>query len=143
MSARGERARWTVLAGLTFAMGASAPSAHAQLPVDRAAIDAVFADIDPGAPGCALGVVGEGRLLYGRGYGLANLEHGIPLTTSSVFRTASVSKQFTGAVVALAAFDLPLTVVGRVVAGDGTVHLMQSDGGTVRPPAQGWEHFTA
>ncbi len=47
------------------------------------------------------------------------------------------------AVVALAAFDLPLTVVGRVVAGDGTVHLMQSDGGTVRPPAQGWEHFTA
>ena len=78
----------------------------AQTALDRAAIDAVFADLtDVPAPGCALGVVRDGELVYGRGYGLANLEHGIPITTESVFRIGSVSKQFTAAVVAIAAMD--------------------------------------
>ena len=68
----------------------------AQTDFERAAVDAVFADfIDLPVPGCALGVVRDGELVYGRGYGMANLEHEIPLTTESVFRTGSVSKQFT------------------------------------------------
>jgi len=80
--------------------------ALAQASFDTDAIDAVFADFDtPQTPGCALGVVSDGRLVYGRGYGLANLEHGIPITTRSVFRSGSVSKQFTGAVVAIAALE--------------------------------------
>jgi len=75
------------------------PRPHADL---TAATDRLFAAWDtPGSPGCALGVVKDGELVYGRGYGSANLEHGIPLSTSSVFRIASVSKQFTAACVAL------------------------------------------
>ncbi len=48
-----------------------------------------------GQPGCAVGVMREGELLLARGYGLASVEHGVPLTERSVFRIASVSKQFT------------------------------------------------
>ena len=36
---------------------------------DTAAIDNVFADFNSETPGCALGVVQSGQLVYGRGYG--------------------------------------------------------------------------
>ena len=49
----------------------------------------------PDSPGCALAVIKEGKVIYERAYGCANLEHGTPITPSSVFYIASVSKQFT------------------------------------------------
>jgi CubicO group peptidase (beta-lactamase class C family) len=96
--------------GFALLVGAVACSTHpvaaAAQTFDRAAVDAVFADLtESPVPGCALGVVRDGALVYGRGYGMANLEHGIPITTKSVFRIGSVSKQFTGAVVAIAAME--------------------------------------
>jgi CubicO group peptidase (beta-lactamase class C family) len=67
-----------------------------------AEIDAVFADYDnSNTPGCALGVVRDGEMIYSRGYGMANLEYGIALSPSSVFRTASVGKQFTAMAIAI------------------------------------------
>jgi CubicO group peptidase (beta-lactamase class C family) len=47
-------------------------------------------------PGAAVLVMRDGDVLHGRGYGLANLEHGIPNRTTTVFDIASVSKQFAG-----------------------------------------------
>ena len=79
--------------------------ACAQGDFDTAAIDNVFADFNSETPGCALGVVQSGQLVYGRGYGMANLEHDIPINTTSVFRIGSVSKQFAAAVAALAAME--------------------------------------
>ena len=79
--------------------------ACAQGGFDTTAIDNVFADFDSETPGCALGVVQSGQLVYGRGYGMANLEHDIPINTTSVFRIGSVSKQFAAAVAALAAME--------------------------------------
>ena len=64
----------------------------------------VFADFDnTRSPGCALGVIHEGQLVLARGYGMANLEHGVPLTSESVFRIGSTSKQFTAAAIVLLA----------------------------------------
>jgi CubicO group peptidase (beta-lactamase class C family) len=72
------------------------------LPVDT--IDAVFQAWDtPDSPGCALGLVQDGALTYTRGYGLANLEYGRPITPKSVFHVASISKQFTATAIALLA----------------------------------------
>ena len=89
-----------------FAMVFALPMiACAQGDFDTAAIDNVFADFNSETPGCALGVVQSGQLVYGRGYGMANLEHGIPINTTSVFRIGSVSKQFAAAVAALAAME--------------------------------------
>ena len=67
-------------------------------------IDAVFADYDTTtSPGCALGIIRSGELIYKRGYGMANLEYGIALSPRSVFRTGSVGKQFTAMASALLA----------------------------------------
>lgn len=62
---------------------------------DTKAVDAVFAKWDrDDMPGCALAVVKEGEIIYSRGYGMADLEHDIPITPKSVFYIGSVSKQF-------------------------------------------------
>lgn len=67
-------------------------------------VDQIFTAYDkPGSPGCALGVVRDGNLVYKKGYGVASLELGVPLTPESVFYMGSVSKQFTAASVVLAA----------------------------------------
>lgn len=41
----------------------------------------------------------EGKVLFANGYGMANLEHKIPNTTSTKFRLGSITKQFTAAVI--------------------------------------------
>ena len=67
-------------------------------------IDAVFSAIDAGnEPGCAAGVIHNGEYIHKAGYGLANLEYGIPLTSQSVFRMGSISKQFTAMSIAILA----------------------------------------
>ncbi len=67
-------------------------------------IDAVFSAIDRHRqPGCAAGVIHDGEYIHKAGYGLANLEYGIPITARSVFRTGSVSKQFTAMSIAILA----------------------------------------
>jgi CubicO group peptidase (beta-lactamase class C family) len=46
------------------------------------------------SPGAALGVVKDGKLIYAKGYGMADLEHNIPITENTIFYIGSVSKQF-------------------------------------------------
>ncbi len=59
-------------------------------------VDSLFEEWNtPDSPGCALGIIEDGRFLYKKGYGMANLEYDIPISSSTVFRTGSVSKQFT------------------------------------------------
>jgi CubicO group peptidase (beta-lactamase class C family) len=46
-------------------------------------------------PGLAIAVIKDGKLLFERQYGSANLETNTPVTQDSVFRFQSISKQFT------------------------------------------------
>ncbi len=48
-----------------------------------------------------MGLIRDGELVFARGYGSANLDYRIPITSHSAFHLASVSKQFTAAAVAL------------------------------------------
>jgi CubicO group peptidase (beta-lactamase class C family) len=64
-------------------------------------IDGVFARYPADAPGCALGVFQNGRIALAKGYGLANIEYGVPITPHTPFIMGSVSKQFTAATIAL------------------------------------------
>lgn len=83
--------------------GAAPASAQQLAPSTRAAIDSIFAPHDGTAgPGCAVGVVQRGAMVHARGYGMGNLDHGIPLGPRSVFYLASVSKQFAAAAVVIA-----------------------------------------
>jgi CubicO group peptidase (beta-lactamase class C family) len=74
-------------------------------------VDRVFeAYSGTNSPGCALGVSRNGRVVYERGYGMANLETGTPITPASIFHVASVSKQFTAMSIMLLARDGKLSV---------------------------------
>ena len=65
-------------------------------------IDSVLAtQILNGTPGGVVGVVKDGKVLYKKIFGFANLDYGIPVTDSTVFNLASVSKQFTAFLVLL------------------------------------------
>ena len=68
-------------------------------------IDALVTPLVHGkSPGCAVAVMQSGDVIHSRGYGLLDLEHGVPITPATVFHAASLSKQFTAfAVLALAA----------------------------------------
>lgn len=75
----------------------------AEIP-QKAEIDNLFVEWDkPHVPGAALGIIQDGKLIYTRGYGMANLEYGIPINSKSVFRIGSTSKQFTAACIILLA----------------------------------------
>jgi CubicO group peptidase (beta-lactamase class C family) len=67
-------------------------------------VDQLFSPWDKtDSPGAAIAIVKDGKVIYKKGYGSANLEYDIPITPSTVFHMASVSKQFTAyAVTALA-----------------------------------------
>lgn len=90
---------------LCLAACVSAPAVRAQTP-SAAAIDAIYAAYDrDGSPGCLVGVLREGRVVYARGYGFANLDYGIRHSPEMVYYVGSVSKQFTAAAIALLAQD--------------------------------------
>lgn len=66
----------------------------------QAEVDSVFKNWDSyTTPGCAVDVTVEGRRHFSEAYGMADLEHQIPNTTSTIFEAGSVSKQFTAAAV--------------------------------------------
>lgn len=59
-------------------------------------IDALMnAEVKPDGPGAAIAVVKDGAVVHRAGYGLANIEWKIPIQPDTVFRLASISKQFT------------------------------------------------
>jgi CubicO group peptidase (beta-lactamase class C family) len=89
-------------AGILAVNTVGAANASAADEKTSAAVDEIFADLaKPGSPGCALGVYRDGKIIYAKGYGMANLESNVPITPSSVFDIGSTSKQFTAASILL------------------------------------------
>ncbi len=69
-----------------------------------AKIDRLFAKWDSKeTPGVIVAIARDGETIFSRAYGMANLEHGIPLTPETVTESGSVAKQFTAAAVVLLA----------------------------------------
>jgi CubicO group peptidase (beta-lactamase class C family) len=59
-------------------------------------VDRLFARWDrDDSPGCAVAVLHHGRIVYQRGYGMADLEHEVRITPATVFHAGSMAKQFT------------------------------------------------
>jgi D-alanyl-D-alanine carboxypeptidase len=71
-----------------------------------AKIDAVMAETyKPGEPGAAIIVRKDGRTVLRKGYGMADLELGIPIAPDMVFRLGSITKQFTAVSILMLAQD--------------------------------------
>ncbi len=102
-----------------LALAAPQPPAEAQR----------FAEIDAlvqrelertGAPGAAVAIVQDGRIVLAKGYGLASLETRATVDAGTLFQIGSLTKAFTAAAVLTAALDgtLPLeTPAGQAVSG--------------------------
>lgn len=99
--------RRTLRSAVVFAL-VLIPGAWAQkisAPPDAAGdVDRIFAGFHkPDSPGCAVGATIGGATVLSAAYGMADLEHNVPITPQSIFEAGSVSKQFTaGAVLLLA-----------------------------------------
>lgn len=105
--------RLCVLFPALVVLAALPGGAVAQADPRSAQVDRIFAEWDrPGSPGCAVGVVNGQGLVYQKGFGTANLDHDVPISTGTVFYVASVSKQFTAATMALLAAE------GRIALDD-------------------------
>jgi D-alanyl-D-alanine carboxypeptidase len=82
-------------------------------PAEAPAEEAVAAKIDalmsetykPGEPGAAIIVRKDGRTILRKGYGLADLELGVPIAPDMVFRLGSITKQFTAVSILMLAQD--------------------------------------
>jgi CubicO group peptidase (beta-lactamase class C family) len=89
--------------------GASTPR------VADAQIDALFAEWNtPDSAGCGVGVSRHGTVVFEGGYGMANLEHKIPITPATIFDPASIAKPFTALSVMLLAEQAKLSLDDEV-----------------------------
>ena len=67
-------------------------------------VDQIFTKWNkPDSPGAAVVVLKNGAIVHKRGYGKANLKNGMPITSSTIFETGSIAKQFTAMSIALLA----------------------------------------
>ena len=103
--------------------------AQSSRPLTDARVDGIFKAWSTATPGCAIGVAVKGEPIVRAAYGMADLEHDVPITPSSVFYVGSLSKQFTAFAVALAA-SAAIPAVFRPVRRDG---MLLIDGGIYNP----------
>lgn len=76
----------------------AALATKAETPSEKA--DALLAGlVEPTDPGLAVLVAQDGQVLFERSYGLADLEHRVPVIPQTSFRIASITKQFTAAAI--------------------------------------------
>jgi CubicO group peptidase (beta-lactamase class C family) len=99
MSRRAVVACWTILCLPALA---ARDQCDDDLDGRLARVDHLFVECDrPDAPGCAVGIIDQGRLIYAKGFGAAHLDYEAPNSPTTLFELASASKAFTSACVAL------------------------------------------
>lgn len=66
-------------------------------------VDSIMSVYPEDGPGAVVGVIQGGEVVFSKAYGMADLAHGVPITTETRFNIASASKQFTGFALAILA----------------------------------------
>ncbi len=80
----------------TVALFAIAPLARAQTSSSDRIDRYVAKELgDQHIPGLAVGIYRDGKIVFAKGYGLANVELGVAVTPSTIFQSGSIGKQFT------------------------------------------------
>src|SRR5688500_20213294 len=65
-------------------------------------------------PGVALAIVKDGNVVLAKGYGLANVEHQVPVKPETIFQSGSMGKQFTATAVMMLMEDGKLTIDDKI-----------------------------
>ena len=109
--------RIALLVALLFALPLIGTADAASEVVSNAArsperqVDALFARWNrPGMPGGVVAVIRDGKVVLSKGYGLADIEHGVPMSPASEVVIGSMSKQFTAFAIHLLAQDGKLSL---------------------------------
>jgi CubicO group peptidase (beta-lactamase class C family) len=80
-----------------------------------AAMDGIFAAWNSAVtPGCSVAVGRDGRKIFERAYGFADLEHDVPNRPDTIFEAGSVSKQFTAAAILILAQEGKLSLTDDI-----------------------------
>src|SRR5580704_5855973 len=80
-----------------------------------AAIDDIMSKTyKPDHPGAAVIAVKDGKVVFRKGYGMANLELGVPIRPEMVFRLGSITKQFTTVAILMLAEQGKLSVTDEI-----------------------------
>jgi CubicO group peptidase (beta-lactamase class C family) len=87
------------MAALSAAQSAPPSEDHLAKSID----DMLTQVYKPGEPGAAVIVVKDGNIIHRKGYGMANLELGVPVEPDMVFRLGSITKQFTAVAILMLA----------------------------------------
>src|ERR1051325_5223353 len=96
--------RWSAIGLLAAALPLAA----------QTAMEAVFAQLDPKAPGAAVLVIKNGKTFFERAYGVRDLKGGGKIGSGTDFRLASFSKQFTAMSAMLFVHDRQLRYEDRL-----------------------------
>ena len=123
----------------------TAPPAQAEFPITGAAVPGLgpfeqsVRDMmrTYGIPGGAVALARDGKLIYARGFGYADLENKAPVPPDALFRIASVSKPITSAAIMKLVEEGKLELDDRVAP--FIAHLEPALGATVDPR---WEQIT-
>ena len=87
-----------VIIAIVFLLPAQKAEHFAEAASITSRVDKIFEKWDqPDSPGGALAVIKDGRIVYKRGYGMANLDHDVSITPSTVLKIFSVFKQIIAA----------------------------------------------
>src|SRR5687767_15991815 len=98
------------------------PPAQQEIPISGAAVpgmgsyDQIIPDLmrKYAIPGGAVAVLRDGKLIYARGFGYADVENKTPVQPDALFRLASVSKPITGVAIMKLVEDGKLRLDDRV-----------------------------
>ncbi|MDX1701823.1 MAG: serine hydrolase domain-containing protein, partial [Melioribacteraceae bacterium] len=78
-------------------------------------IDEIFTEFQIGTrPGASVAVIKDSRIIYKKGFGVANLESGQPINSETNFRLASITKQFTALSVLLLENEGKLSLFDKI-----------------------------
>jgi CubicO group peptidase (beta-lactamase class C family) len=90
------------LAWITFLLGFAGAEIGVTTPAlsqffrPNSRVDNIFAEWDRAdSPGCSVAIARNGKIIYARGYGMADLDHEVRNRPSTVFHAASLAKQIT------------------------------------------------
>src|ERR1700681_4928878 len=98
----------TLIVALTVAVCVHGQTAKSK----QAEVDRIFAGFNTHTPGCAVGVSDHGTVALRAGYGMADLERGVPVNADTVFESGSGAKPIT------AMARLPLPPQGKISLAD-------------------------
>ncbi|HEU6451895.1 MAG TPA: serine hydrolase domain-containing protein [Gemmatimonadaceae bacterium] len=124
MTARSFSSTWLAIA-LALLAGCARTAQRSASGIDSSAtppaanghtVDSLMARYDhPDGPGGSVVVIQNGKVVYTRSYGLADVEEGVRATPRTDYRLASLTKQFTATAIMLLAQDGKLDYDDRVI----------------------------